>query len=835
MERHKLEKEFLTYKMRYDHGTKLEDYGEMGQLKTEQENKNFRKWGSDAFKNLKLGDDHYNKENLHPEVETVFFTFPEAGKKSTIFKGFEFAHRQIKMQEEKGDKSQANLFIPEIVQIDYSEYSNVPTFENNIYAKPYKDGIMLVTEVEKGNRACLALRLGNTEHDLSSDKNGHPSNATIDGKIVAGMFQSKFRNFGQIDWASKNFDKQLVFYVVVPGIVKNKAARIVFKNNIKADRLIKLFRSGPPRKLPTGDFKHFFEKTTKIQDLLLGIHLCQEDEKYKKTYDYNNYPKHSLLQAGYQGTLMELSNYCIVAKDNGYGREEFYEHIQEYKNKSLEEIKQEYMKNIFPFEKDLEISIIQNIKWSNEEKNKTLNAYFYKNFLKMVVFYYHTEEGTTLCNGLKINTEEKSRVDCLLFWRKIDLFEVLFNVLNDKNFPLCMRNSQIINDVDIFDPILNSHMNMSGQKELGTRPEAQQGNKFGKIKFEFKDKHILQQAMDSQTGYLMPYDGAFELLHDHTFNFIRFREYQDFITIVVCDKNERYFVEVFSKEEVDFKYMLWNQLKFNENYSEDCLQDIYTKFATCIRDAKVLIERDSSMQYQGRRKPYGSNTNSTYHFYFPRVKYRRNPNAAQKKREKDFFNESRKFGGTRRAHTRRLTDNQKPSKKQMLLAKRLDIWIPNGHTFVKETEWGNNRTKREIKYRNTALNGVFYYDEKEVSEAKKIDQMSDGQFEEYCKERIKKLGYSIKTSQNYDGGIDIRAVKILDNHDTEYLLVQCKHWNKPIPPGEMRDFKTACDMEESKYKKTYMFMASGKFSPGAREIAERFNIELVDGDDLLKC
>ena len=43
----------------------------------------------------------------------------------------------------------------------------------------------------------------------------------------------------------------------------------------------------------------------------------------------------------------------------------------------------------------------------------------------------------------------------------------------------------------------------------------------------------------------------------------------------------------------------------------------------------------------------------------------------------------------------------------MLLAKRLDIWIPDGHTFVKETEWGNNRTKREIKYRNTALNLVF--------------------------------------------------------------------------------------------------------------------------------
>lgn len=43
------------------------------------------------------------------------------------------------------------------------------------------------------------------------------------------MFQSKFRNFGQIDWASKNFDKQLVFYVVVPEIVKTKLLELFLK------------------------------------------------------------------------------------------------------------------------------------------------------------------------------------------------------------------------------------------------------------------------------------------------------------------------------------------------------------------------------------------------------------------------------------------------------------------------------------------------------------------------------------------------------------------------------------------------------------------------------
>jgi len=487
---------------------------------------------------------------------------------------------------------------------------------------------------------------------------------------------------------------------------------------------------------------------------------------------------------------------------------------------------------VFPFEKDIELSMVKNLR--QKENDKLLAAYFLKNLLTTAVLYYYTNGGTTLCNDIKIDPEKKTYADCLLFWKKINLFDVLFNVLNDKNFPLCMRASKIINDEDIFSSKLLTQISTSPVSGVGERYEVSKDSKFGKMRFDFKNKHILQAAIDSQTGYLMPYDGCFELLHDPIFSFIRFREYKDFIVIVLNDNDERYFTEVFCKKEVDFKHMLWNQLKFNENYSEECLQDIYTKLATCIRDAKVLIERNRSMQYQGRRRPYGCNTDSVYHIYFPRKKYRRNPNAAQKKREKDFFNESRRFGGTRRAHARKLTDDQKPSKKQLLLAKRLDIYIPDGHTFVREAEWGNNRTKREIRYRHTALNGILYYDEKELSEAKKIDQLSPPQFEEYCKEYIKKLGYSVKASQNYDGGIDIRAIKILDNHETEYLIIQCKHWNKPVSPGAMRDFKTACDMEESEYKKTYMFMASGKFSPGAREIAERFNIKLIDGDILLK-
>ena len=196
------------------------------------------------------------------------------------------------------------------------------------------------------------------------------------------------------------------------------------------------------------------------------------------------------------------------------------------------------------------------------------------------------------------------------------------------------------------------------------RPEMKWGNSFGKKSFDFKDKHILEEIKNNQTGYLMPHDGVFELLHDLVFSAIKFREYEDFITMVIFDDKERYLIEVFDKKTWDFQYKLFDELKFNENFSDECMQEIYTKLATCIRDAKVLIERDSSMQYQGRRKPFGGKTNSVYHVYFPRVRYRRNTDRVQIKKEKDFFKESRQFNGTRRAHTRRLITDQKPSKKQ---------------------------------------------------------------------------------------------------------------------------------------------------------------------------
>ena len=75
----------------------------------------------------------------------------------------------------------------------------------------------------------------------------------------------------------------------------------------------------------------------------------------------------------------------------------------------------------------------------------------------------------------------------------------------------------------------------------------------------------------------------------------------------------------------------------------------------------------------------------------------------------------------------------------------------------------------------------------------------------------------------------------MDYEEAEYLLVQCKHWNTPIPPGSVRDFKAGSDEEKTKDKKVLMFITSSKFSPGAKKYASKHNIELIDGDKLLSA
>ena len=764
------------------------------------------------FKDKKYDDFIEEQENKMKKAKSFFFFIPP---KNTNQLEYQFG----KMHEfDIGNKSFAdldiklvsNLHYPKIEKIDYSEYNNEKFFKNDLFGKDYKDGILLVSnkKFRSNNLPSAAFEIKKLNTNISDN-----------GRTLLCIYDTSesFSNLGQINWKDKKFDKQVILYFVFPNFSKNKTFKIVLKNDLVKEFIDYVRKSEPVKN--TEDARLFIRSKS---ESLCFLGVMENEKLYEHTYKHTK-DKNIFLRYGYDAALIRMHNLVgdlDIEIDNS-----IMQFKKETDNKTKEELKQIYLKEIFPYEQHF------NMYFDYEKTDKEiLTAYHKSIFLKYIIIRFACNYKSLL-DGTIINTENKSEEECILFWYRINLFELFFNLFNQYNSKLAINpKGNIINDLNKFDKNFKIEVDPVPSRTIDFFKEKIKTDNF---KYNFKEKHILQEAMDSATGYLMPYDGAFEILHDPLFNFIRFREYEDLISIVISDKNERCLVEVFDKNKVDFKYMIWNDLKQSEYHSEECIDDIYTKLATCIRDAKVLIERDATMQYQGKRKPYGSNTNSVYHFYFPRVRYKRSDSKEQLKKEKDFFNESRNFSGTRRAHVRKLPGDSKPSKKQLLLAKQLDVWVPERHTFVQAAKWGENMTKREVRYRNTALNGIFYYDKKEMSEAKKIDQLSPTGFEEYSEKYIQKLGYEVKHKTNYDGGIDIRAVKILDNMEAEDLLVQCKHWQSPIPPGEIRDFKTACDLEETKNNKKFMFITSSRFSPGAREIAEKFNIVLIDGDDLI--
>ena len=551
-----------------------------------------------------------NNNAVRKDTKTIFFAFKEAHKKEKEIFNFDYVNWNV----QKNNEIQ-NLYYPEKVSIDYSEYSHIPRFKYNMHIKPYKDGVLLVaSDIEQLNKQkVLGLTFGDS----------NISDFSI-GKTIARIYESRAYNYSQIDWLDKKFDEQVVFYIVVPKIVKNKAVRIVVKNNVYLTRLIKTFRKQKQcPKIKVDEFKYFFDEAAEAQHIVEALRVAQKDPEFKQQYNFNN---NTCLRTSYSRTLRQCWNIHLMYSEKNNRENLFFETL---KNKhSLEEIKKEYMRDIFPYEKYLDISLL-----AQNSYDKNAERIFRKNFLKAALLYHHTNKGTTFCNGVNIETDKKTAADCFLFWKRIDVFELLFSPLNN-NFPLCLQDSKIINDVDIFDPVINDHLDIA--KDIFNKDEYQ--HEYKSIEnFIFKDKHILQEAMDCQTGYLMPFDGDHQILHDPNFIHVRFREYEDFIIIVLCEKNGRYLIDVFSKTEMDFKYMIWHNLKYDKNYSEQCLQEIYTKFAQCIRDAKVLIYRTSSNQYQGRRKPYGSNTDEVYPTYFPRTKYTRDYSKEQKNVRKIFL------------------------------------------------------------------------------------------------------------------------------------------------------------------------------------------------------
>jgi restriction system protein len=101
-------------------------------------------------------------------------------------------------------------------------------------------------------------------------------------------------------------------------------------------------------------------------------------------------------------------------------------------------------------------------------------------------------------------------------------------------------------------------------------------------------------------------------------------------------------------------------------------------------------------------------------------------------------------------------------------------------------------------------------------------------FELLVSEVYRRQGYSVKErgGRQADGGIDLELAR-----GSERVIVQCKHWNRPVPVQRVRELFGVVTAETA--NRGFLVATSG-FTADARSFAAGKPIELVDGQALVK-
>ena len=743
-----------------------------------------------------------------------------------------------------------NIGVPELVDIDYLGVKNVIVSKNGSVLKPYRDGFLIVNDNNPKNYHHLEL----------SD---YTANSTEEG----GMFRHSLTFNGETNHylcdtdveKVKKYKNNINFYIVFKRAYKNKAFKITFKNNKYINKLfelsttedkfyhkLKTLNLGLPSSLSTNYIEALgvleqYEKVLSSEEQ--GTPSPELNSYGKNIIDFN---KEKILKTGYYISIfskffrliIQISG--ILRKNKGSDFKDSVlnnftdldpDNFKLLAKRLVEEIDRSEVtvKGMIPF---IEKYIAIERREEDKKHNKIGEEKLAKNFIDLIISYKYTEEGTSLPIIGKINVEDATVIDCVYYWNYVNVFNLINGCLDKKDFPLLLDEGKIFNENEF-------HKHAHEFKDSIAKSPFQNPNEAFNLDPETKSQisEILKEAMEQTTGLLIPYNACVGLKDDPIFKYIRFIEYEKYIAIFAHDHKDRFISEMYVKGEDEFRYWLYNSGQIFDSKVAESSKLLYLKLAACIRDWKILIERDSSMSYQGHRIPSGVPSGKPRHMYLPRVTYKRSNSKEQKRREKVFFNESRKFNGDRRAHVRKLHSGMKASKLQMLLASSENIYVPEGHTFVRKSIWGKVKMgRREIKYRDTCLNGLFYGSDHEIKKAKTINDLSPAGFEERSEKYVTKLGWEVIKRSNYDGGIDIRALKEFKDGTIKKLIAQCKHpaiSKKPIGPNVIRELIGASKLEESKYEKILMVITSSKFTFGAREAAAKENIELIEGDHFL--
>tara|TARA_R100000329_G_scaffold51282_1_gene47314 strand:+ start:287 stop:2743 length:2457 start_codon:yes stop_codon:yes gene_type:complete len=742
-----------------------------------------------------------------------------------------------------------NIDVPEIEDIDYSLIKDKKLNKFGESLIPYKDGYLIIRNDNPKTYFSIEI--------YSYKKKFSPSAFTG----VCGL--NNLTYFVDRETYQNLSKENFTLYIAFTRAHKNKVYKINLKNNYNIKQIYNYFEEATYNEaIKKGEFifnnlpKLYKKKYTEVLGLferyesLYDESQEREINEHKINYTLKEVTKKDLLKSGY---LFTLINYImsLVTKVSSF--------TEQKKDKNIDK-NQLLVKNIYAwFGKcknegeitkkvtqliESPISILDMVKFLNENYKlkfeKGIDTFSVEELFEEIIIVcfltQHCEQGLKLPSGY-IDYSKATEIDCLYYWNHLDFVAAIKNYLDIGDFPLFLEEGEIFNKRKLY-PHIEEY-----KKSVGSLHK--KVNETYNLKEDVKEQTslILQEAMNQETGLLIPHNACVGLKDDPTFKYARFIEDEKYIHIFLHDEEDRYMSELFKKGEKEFRYWLVNKRQMfdkEENLIEN-YNRIYLKLACCIRDWKVLIERDTTMNYVGPRVPPGVKSDKKRQIWIPRVRYKRKDGLQQRKREKIFFSESRKFSGERRAHRRKLPKGMQPSKTQLVMAEASGVYLPEGHTFVKKSIWGEkNMNERQIKYRTKSLNGLLYETDENLDKHKRIAALSPAGFEEMCERYVSRLGWEVIKRNNYDGGIDVRAVREGEDGKVRKLFVQCKHYidsGNPIGPDVVRELKGSVDLDEIDNKDCdieMMVISSTRYTFKAVEAAQKLNIKLIKTDDIRK-
>ena len=472
--------------------------------------------------------------------------------------------------------------------------------------------------------------------------------------------------------------------------------------------------------------------------------------------------------------------------------------------------------------------------------------YFFKGFGNSLFLGFKVNNGDQLPCGTPIVSENMTASDCFLYWTNFpDILLLNSKYLEGHQCPLIFQDDKCLNSLEEDERFTGIEPNQSGV--ISTPPISKEE--------EDKVNIILSEALDNAYGSFT-YHNWIEMSGRHKYEMkptqsdilkgVKIIETESLMFIFIFDEKERFILEILDKNFKKFVGYLWRGETFLvKNFSEEQYRsflinkarELYTFLSNVIRDFKVTINRDVVLGPVRHRVPHGMKTNNKRIIYLPRIKY----NYIEKRKPIDDelkLIRRQPSGGFRSHHIRKLPESYKPSPLQIVLARKQNIEVPLGHTYVRGASWGKKpMTNDEIIYRSRSMTNTIYFSESIVAKAEEIVGMSWAGFEEHCRSKLSSLDWDTTKVRVKDGGIDIEAYRTIVKGETEKvirLFVQCKHQKKNIGPDVIREILGAKEVEDKEHDTQLMVMISGKFSNGAITLANKHNVKLIDGAELLK-